>query len=402
MKADKSKMFPVPLKNLKAEDGAPFPVFLFLKINDRFIPIRLPGDPLGIKKYELFLQKQHLELWVPNNFQEIYKSYLEYLTRTGHTVPDLDQLVKEVEAEKTEDAPAAASEAAPAGASAEDSKSEEALLVRDVIEDEELTSEEKARVLSAVSQDLLRSLNQINTRGEAARSEGLKRCKEIADEILSVAAQNSNIYDEILALRNSQEDIEHSVIVGTIAVMFALALGFSDEQLLADLTVAAIFHDIGLVRVKPEVLAKAETKWGQSERKEYETHVQASVDILKDSGTEFHPRVFRMVSEHHENYDGSGFPKGLKGQQIDELSQLLHLANLFDRLCNGKQTGAELSPAESFDYIYEVAENPKAVQEVQPELVQRVFQFMLTEKEAADALQQNAEARVSRAIKDNL
>lgn len=393
MKADKSKMFAIPLKNLKPEDGVPFPLFLFLKRNDRFIPIRLPGDPIGLQKYEKFLQKEYLELWVPNNFQEIYKSYLEYLSKTGTPVADLADVVKEIEKEK------AAGASSGATAAPEPAKSEEAVLVRDVLEDEELSKEEKAQVLSAVSQDLLRALNQITTRGDEARNEGLKRCKEIADEILSVAAQNSNIYDEILALRNSQEDIEHSVIVGTVTVMFALAIGYSDEQLLADITVASIFHDIGLVRVKPEVLAKHESKWNAVERKEYEGHVAASVDILKESGTSFHPRVSRMIAEHHENYDGSGFPKGLKGVMIDDLSQLLHLANLFDRLCTGKQTGTELAPSEAFDYIYALMENPNAVQEVQPELVQKVFQFMLSEKQAAENLQKNAEDRVKNTMK---
>lgn len=394
MKADKSKMFPVPIKSLKAEDGAPFPLYLFLKHNDRFIPIRLPGDPIGMAKYDAFLKRQHLELWVPNNFQDIFKSYVDYLDHTGNPLPAIGEVVKDIEKQEKAEQTTTAIDAPP--------KSEEAELVRDVLEDEELNSEEKARVLSAVSQDLLRSMNQITTRGEGARAEGLKRCKEIADEILSVAGQSSNIYDEVLALRNSQEDIEHSVIVGTVSVMFALAIGFTDEQLLADMTVAAIFHDIGLVRVRPEVMGKAESLWSVAERKEYEQHVQGSVDILKESGTEFHPRVFRMVNEHHENYDGSGFPKGLRGPQVDETSQLLHLANLFDRLCTGKQTGTELSPAESFDYIYELAHSEDAVQEVQPELVERVFQFMLKEKAAADALEEEASQRVQSAMKDNL
>lgn len=388
MKADKSKMFPIDLKKLKAEDATPFPLYLFLKRNNKFIPIRLPGDPIGIAKYQRFIEKQHLELWVPNNFQEIFQSYLQYLQHTGAPVPELAEVVKEIEAK-----PAAKQQ------EAEPAKSEEAELVRDVLEDEELTSEEKSRVLSAVSQDMLRALNQITTRGEAARAEGLKRCKEIADEILAVAAQNSNIYDEILALRNSQEDIEHSVIVGTVAVMFGLAIGFSDEQLLSDLTVSSIFHDIGLVRVDPKVMAKEEAAWSLADRQNYEQHVQASVDILKESGTEFHPRVFRMVAEHHENYDGSGFPKRLKGAQIDETSQVVHLANLFDRLCVGKQTGEELSPAAAFDYIYDLSHTDGAVQEVQPELVERIFQFMMREKEAAAAMEADAQDRVQKAMK---
>lgn len=373
-------MFPIPLGSLKAEDGAPFPLFLFLKLNDRFVPIRVEGDPLGQEKLQKFLDKKHAELWVPNKFREAFNSYSKFAEQTGHPLPTAAEAIEQLEAE-----PAA--------------KSEEAELVRDVLEDEELTTEEKAQVLSAVSQDLLRALNQITTRGEDSRAEGLKRCKEVADEILSVAAQNSNIYDEILALRKSQEDIEHSVIVGTVAVMFGLSLGFTDEQMLSDLTIAAIFHDIGLVRVKPEVVAKAEGTWSVPERQEYEKHVANSVEILKESGTEFHPRVFRMVEEHHENYDGSGFPKGLRGAQIDETSQVLHMANLFDRLCVGKQTGTDLSPADAFDYIYGLAQDPGAVQEVQPEIVERVFQFMRNEKDAADAMQKKAEARVESAMK---
>jgi len=105
--------------------------------------------------------------------------------------------------------------------------------------------------------------------------------------------------------------------------------------------------------VKPEVMAKTESSWTPAERQEYQKHVEASSEILKESGAEFHPRVHRMVTEHHESYDGSGFPKGLRGDAIAEASGLLHLANLFDRLCTGKQTGTELSPAEAFDYIYD-------------------------------------------------
>lgn len=386
MKADKAKMFPVALSKLKAEDGAPFPLFLFLRRNARYVPIRLPGDPIGLKKFEFFLQKQHNELWVPDNFQDIFNTYLEYQARTGNPPITLEQAAKQE----------------PVAPPAPPPKSEEASVVGEALEDPDLSPEEKAEVLSAVSQDMMRALNQITTRGKEARAEGLKRCKEIADEILNVAAKNSNIYDEILALRNSQEDIEHSVLVGTMAAMFGMAIGYSSESLLADLTVGAIFHDIGLVRVKPEVMAKKEATWTAEERKEYQKHVEASAEILKESGAEFHPRVYRMILEHHECYDGSGFPKGLKGAAIDEASSLLALANWFDRLCTGKETGTELSPAEAFDFIYEGLGDPKARHQVQPELVERVFQFMLNEKTAADEMKKSAETRARDAIKKNM
>jgi HD-GYP domain-containing protein (c-di-GMP phosphodiesterase class II) len=382
MRADKSKMFAVDMKKLKAEDGAPFPLFLFLRRNDRFVPIRLPGDPIGLAKYERFLKAEQAELWVPNTFKDIFQSYLDYLNRNGTPVATLDETIAKIKEEKNPKAEVASEE-----------KSPEAELVKDVLEDKELSSEEKAEVLSAVSQDLMRAMNQITTRGEDARIKGMRACREVADEILTVAAQDSNIYEEILALRSSQEEIEHSVITGTMAAMFGMAIGYSNEQLLSDLIVAAIFHDVGLVRVKPEISAKQEAAWSNEERKEYEKHVAASEEILKESGAELHPRVLRMIREHHENYDGSGFPARLRGGEIDETSQIVHFANLFDRLCTGKQTGSELSPAEAFDYINEISGDPKAVQELNPELVQRVFQFMLNEQEEAKVMQEKAVAK---------
>lgn len=388
MKADnKNDMLALSLEKLKAEEGTPFPLYVFLQKNDRYVLIRRPGDPIGLAKYEEFVKRHLKELYVPKSFSDVLTAYLKGGAESIETVPP------------AKDAPAGATvvDEAPA----ETPKSEEAQIVADVFKDEELTSEEKAEVLSALSQDLLRSLNQITTRGEDARSKGLQRCREIADEILNVAAQNSNIYDEILALRSSQEDIEHSIIVGTISVMFGLAIGMVDENILADLTIAAIFHDIGLVKVAPGIIAKPERTWSAAERQEYERHVQASLDTLKESSSEFHPRVFRLIKEHHENYDGSGFPAGLKGVQIDELSQLLHLANLFDRLCTGKQMEKDLSPAEAFDYIYETSQKPDSVQEVQPELVERVFQFMLEEKGAAEELQNQAAER-TKAVMDQV
>ena len=374
-------MFSVPLEKLSANDAVPFPLYIFLPTNDRFILVRSPGESIGSRQYEQFLQKQLLELWVPNSFQEIVQNYIEYREKGKN--PATDKRAPENEPEAT------------TVAEPKELKTEDTASVVDALRDQELTRKEKADILSTLSQDLLRALNQITTRGSEARSEGLKRCKEITDEILVIAAKESNIYDEILALRSSKENIEHSVLVGTMAAMFGMALGYTDETLLADLTVSAIFHDIGLVRVKSEIMTKKEQNWTEAERQEYQKHVGYSLEILKESQAGFHPRVFRMILEHHECYDGSGFPHGLKGGEISEASAVLHLANLFDRLCTGKQTGIELSPSEAFDKIYEYTGQNAGRVEVQPELVGRIFQFMLSEKNAAAQLAEEKNLSVS-------
>lgn len=408
MKADKSSMFSANITSIKAAEAAPFPVYIFLRENDRIVALRFPGDPLGIEQYERLLKMKHLEVWIPNEFRDIYEAYINPPQPKAEPQPNTEpQLKLEPKVSIDEAVPPLAEPAQPATqdevklvepVQVPAEKIDEVQLVRDVLKDEGLTADEKAQILSGISQDMLRALNQISNRGEQARSDGLMRCKAIADEILKIAAETSNIYDEVIALRQSQEDIDHSIVVGTIGAMFGMAFGYADEYILADLIMGSIFHDLGMIRVMPEILSKPEITWSIEDRKEYEKHVLNSVAILQEGKTEVPPRVIRMIQEHHENYDGSGFPKRLRGSQIDDSSQVLHLANLFDRLCVGKQTGKELVPKEAFDYIYDICENPKAVQEVKPEMIQRIFQFMKKEKEAADYFERQAEEQVQRAL----
>ncbi len=383
-------MFSVELQSLDCDQGLSFPLFIRLERNDKFIPIRLIGDPLGKYKHKFLLQKNVSSLWVPREYLESFKIYSQFISESkSRASRDQEESGEDIFKKVNSDSEKNEKPVRSPRRQKKTSDSEEAALVYDVITDEELTQEEKAKILSAVSQDMLRAINQITDRGEEARAEGIKSSRKIVDEILEIASANSNIYEEILALWNSQEDIDHSVMTGTISVMFGLALGYNDESLLADLTVAAIFHDIGLVKVDPTVMAKEERDWTKSDKSEYKLHVQLGIDLLKESGGEFHPRVFRMITEHHENYDGSGFPMGLKGSKIEDTSQILHLANLFDRICVGKHTGMPMSPAEAFDLIYGGIRLPNAIQEVQPELIERIFQFMATEKMAVEEIRAN-------------
>lgn len=381
MISNKIKMFPVQLTDLIPEEGPPFPLFIHLHKNERYVPVRLTNDPLGTEKYESFLKYGLREMWIPEGFRGRYE---EYMNRSK--AKDLE---KQVEPALTEGTPPKVQLSQPN----EDGIFEETEIVADVLMDEELSQEAKAEILASLGQDLLRSFNQISNKGEDGQQEAIKRGAQIADEILAIASQNSNIYAEILALRQSKQDIEHSIMVSTLAVMFGLAIGYSDEIVLADIATAGLFHDIGLTKVDPNILAKPENSWSANERIHYQGHVPAGIDILKSANANYNELVYNMISEHHENYDGSGFPEQKRGFEIAETSELVHLSNWFDRIASGKINGEPLSPAESLDKIFQITTDKHSVKEVRPELVQRIFEFMLEEKEAAENLFNEAESR---------
>jgi hypothetical protein len=69
-------MIAIPIERLKAGDPAPFPLFLFLRRNDRMVPVRLVGDPMEGNTLESFLARGHTELWVPRHFEKQCEAYL--------------------------------------------------------------------------------------------------------------------------------------------------------------------------------------------------------------------------------------------------------------------------------------------------------------------------------------
>ena len=144
-----------------------------------------------------------------------------------------------------------------------------------------------------------------------------------ADEVAAVASADRHI--ELALLHDRDPDtVVHSVHVATIAVDLARALGVEDERL-ADLRLAAKLHDIGKIAVKDEILNKR----GSLDEEEFrivKTHPVVGAELLRAWGLEG-PALF--VLEHHEHVDGSGYPSGLRGEEIALESRIIHVADAY-------------------------------------------------------------------------
>jgi diguanylate cyclase (GGDEF)-like protein/putative nucleotidyltransferase with HDIG domain len=116
----------------------------------------------------------------------------------------------------------------------------------------------------------------------------------------------------------------HSVQVATIAVEVARQLGVEDARL-DDLRTAAKLHDIGKMAVPETVLNKP----GPLDEEEYrvvKTHPVVGAELLRAWGLE---QPAQFVLQHHERIDGSGYPAGLRGDEIALESRIIHVADAF-------------------------------------------------------------------------
>jgi len=122
----------------------------------------------------------------------------------------------------------------------------------------------------------------------------------------------------------------HQRRVADLARAIATEMNLSSDQI-ESIRMAATIHDLGKISVPAEILSKP-TKLTEVEFSLIKTHVQSGYNILKD--IEFPWPVARMVLEHHERIDGSGYPNGLKADHLLLESRILSVADVVEAMAS--------------------------------------------------------------------
>ncbi|HUN54888.1 MAG TPA: PAS domain S-box protein [Smithella sp.] len=130
----------------------------------------------------------------------------------------------------------------------------------------------------------------------------------------------------------------HQRQAGDLALSIAAEMGLSNDRM-EGLRLAAIIHDLGKISVPSEILSKP-SELTALEFSLIKTHAQAGHDILKD--IEFPWPVARIVFEHHERMDGSGYPRMLKGENIILEARILAVADVVEAMSSHRPYRASL------------------------------------------------------------
>jgi putative nucleotidyltransferase with HDIG domain len=121
----------------------------------------------------------------------------------------------------------------------------------------------------------------------------------------------------------------HCMNVCTLVVAMAMADGV-DPAILPMITSAALLHDVGKTRVPLEILNKP-GRFEPHELQEMRKHAVHSGDILRENGG-FTEEAIAIATQHHEMMNGSGYPNGLKGDEINSFARYTAVADVYDAL----------------------------------------------------------------------
>lgn len=144
----------------------------------------------------------------------------------------------------------------------------------------------------------------------------------------------------------------HSRRVADLSFALGQACGRLSRREMATLRVGALLHDMGKIDDRFFTIVHSRKRLNPEQRAEIKHHPHQSAAILQPL-EELHPGIMQIVSSHHECWDGSGYPRGLAGEDIPLAARIIALADVFDAMTQPRQYKDPLPLEEAIDKLDE-------------------------------------------------
>ncbi|MBT1446118.1 HD-GYP domain-containing protein [Shewanella sp. JM162201] len=230
------------------------------------------------------------------------------------------------------------------------------------VEEETVVAEEAAKPAKAMPS---RDIRQVQAKKILGEAKGLIRkvlsetfegkaievapFEALADNMIESIMLDADALKCVSALRDKDAYLlEHSVNVAFLLVTFGKYLKL-DKELLKQMAVGGILHDIGKIKVDNKILHKP-GKLTPEEFEHMKLHQVYAIDVMKDA------KGLSQVSKdvclmHHEKLDGRGYPRGLKGDEIPLHGRMSCIVDIFDALTATRCYKEAMSPAAAFKIL---------------------------------------------------
>lgn len=174
--------------------------------------------------------------------------------------------------------------------------------------------------------------------------------KAIVQSIMEEIITNRNIMVNIIDLKSYDNyTYYHSVNVGVLSMVMGVALDMNRDELYK-LGLGALLHDIGKVFIDRKIINKTDSLTPE-EFEEIKKHPVLGYEHLNNANLNFPASSLIGILQHHERMDGSGYPDGLSGEEINKFSRIIAISDVFDAMTTERPYRPGMMPSEVMEYL---------------------------------------------------
>lgn len=210
------------------------------------------------------------------------------------------------------------------------------------IEIDNLVSEEiRMRVVQTTKEELLNV--------KAGNALGHKKIQQVVSEIINDVLRNKDLILHLTDIRAVKDHtFSHSANVCILSLMTGLKMGYDDLKL-KELGTGALLHDVGKA-ILPDQMVNSNKIFTAEEYRFMQKHCEYGYEILRNS-EHISLEVAQVAWQHHERYNGQGYPNRLAGEEIHEFARIVAVADVYDALSGDRPYRQRAMPYEVVEVI---------------------------------------------------
>ncbi|GAB5451710.1 MAG: HD-GYP domain-containing protein [Halioglobus sp.] len=232
--------------------------------------------------------------------------------------------------------------------------------------DDSVWEEETPRAKQALD-SLVHDIGGIFDEVEEGEKLNVVRLRKSVEPVVDSISRNPDAC--LWVSRMKQHDkytYKHSLGASIWAVALGRQLGLPRHDL-RSLAMGCMLMDVGKLRVDPDLL-QADRELSVDETSELAAHVTHGLDILQEGGM-INQNVLDIVAHHHERFDGSGYPNGLKNEEIPPFARIAGVVDTYDAITSSRSYAEAVSPSDAIKILYKARDEA-----FQAELVEAFIQ----------------------------
>ena len=207
---------------------------------------------------------------------------------------------------------------------------------QNIISDTRISSDEKTKIVYSAATNLVKDLL------EDPRAGNVERTKTFAYNMVDYIIKEGRAAHSLLKIAiHEYYTYTHSVNVAAVGTLFAKELDFGEEDLKGFCS-GILLHDVGKTKISTDILNK-KGKLTEEEFAIVKKHPELGVAILKETGNSFTDE-YTITLQHHENYDGTGYPRGLKKDEIHRCGRIARIIDVYDALTTNRSYANAVRP----------------------------------------------------------